>query len=155
MTEQMQAGTDFRRRRKNLAGKDCVSDGFHVKSGADPLGTKVLSQRVKKASPFLTRGDRGLPQRTRCPLSADNSHVCRPRCIFSGVHAAGENDFIRFRFCGSGTLRGFFNSLGSRSVCQRIGFILFIAAKRILRQSSAASTTFGVNKLIQRWYAQS
>ncbi len=81
------------------------------------IGPAMPLSVSKKAAPFLTRGDRGLRQRTRCPLSADSSHVCRPKCIFSGVHAAGENDLIRFRFCGSGTLRGLFDSLRGMAGC--------------------------------------
>ena len=35
-----------------------------------------------------------------------HSHVCRPSCIFSDVHAAGKNDRHFFRACGRETLRG-------------------------------------------------
>jgi hypothetical protein len=42
----------------------------------------------------------GLLQRTNASPTAEHSHVCRPRGVFSDVHAAGKNEFDFFRGCG-------------------------------------------------------
>jgi len=51
----------------------------------------------------------GLPQRTQCAPEAHNAHVCRPRSIFTDVHAAGENDFNFFALASANSARLFSN----------------------------------------------
>jgi transcriptional repressor NrdR len=72
-------------------------------------------ETVKKVALPLFREGCGLLQRTCCAPAAHNSHVCRPRCIFSDAHVAGENDLILFRRSGGETLRGFFDKQNSRN----------------------------------------
>ena len=57
---------------------------------------KALFFTVEKVAIPLFREGCGLLQRTRCLLKADNSHICRPRCVFAHAHVAVENDSIFF-----------------------------------------------------------
>ncbi len=54
-----------------------------------PLAELFLSLS-KKAKPFPAKGC-SLLQRTNRAPPAPNSHVYRPRCIFSDAHVVGEN----------------------------------------------------------------
>ena len=47
-------------------------------------------------------------------LSADNSHTCGPRSVFSDVHAAGKNRVYSFRTCGCELCEAFLTSKNGR-----------------------------------------
>ena len=55
-----------------------------------------------------------LRARTRCPLTADNSHTSELRSVFSDVHAAGENDLIDFSLASEKLCEAFFDTLVAR-----------------------------------------
>ena len=66
---------------------------------------------VEKGYAFSDKGSCGLLQRTRCPSKTDNSHVCRPRSVFSDAHVAGENRSHLIRGVRAANSTRFFDKL--------------------------------------------
>ena len=80
-----------------------------IRSVALPLPTAT-------ALLMLRRGPLRLPM-------ADNSHTCRPRSIFSDVHAAGENDCTLFAPPGANSVR-LFRQAETGGRCSRRSFLI-------------------------------
>ena len=66
-----------------------------------------LKKRLLKRRQAMTK--RWGKQRTRRPPEANGAHVCRPRGIFGGVHAA-ENEFALICVCGRKLCEAFLDS---------------------------------------------